>query len=133
MARTGTILRLLNSLGIAINPATEEKQDDIINAVNSVSGLQRATDMEGLGNISIGLTEVEIVITGKPEDIRIRADVDNTGIIFIGKTGVLADGTNDLVRLEGGDEITMKYDDSLNAIYAISEIASQKINVGILL
>ena len=113
--------------------AKEAKQDDIIVAINNVSGLQRSTDLEGLGDVAIGVAEVEIVITGTPEYIRIRANTDNTGIIYIGKTGVLSDGSNDFVRLESGDELTMSYDDTINALYAISDVAAQNINVGILL
>ena len=113
--------------------ATEAQQDDLITAVNNVSGLQRSTDLEGLGDLSIGTTEVEIAITGTPEEIRIRADKANTGEIFIGKTGVLSDGSNDFIRLDGGDEFTMKYDDTTNALFAISDTVSQKINIGILL
>jgi len=53
--------------------------------------------------------------------------------IFIGKTGVLADGTNDFVRLESGDEVIIDYNDTTNALFAISDAAAQKINVGALL
>ena len=90
-------------------------------------------DLEGVGDLSVGITQVEIVISGTPQNIRIRADTSNTGIIFIGKTGILSDGTNDFVRLESGDEMIISYDDSTNALYAISDTASQKINIGALL
>ena len=92
-----------------------------------------AIDLEGLGDIDVGQSEVEIVISGTPREIRIRADVDNTGIIFIGKTGVLSDKTNDYIRLEAGDEHKMPYNDTTNALFAISDTAAQKINVGALL
>lgn len=91
------------------------------------------TNIEGIGDITIGLTEVEIAITGDSKSIRIQADNSNTGIIYIGKTGVANDGSNDFVRLESGDEITMEYDDSVNALYAISDTAAQTINVGVIL
>ena len=125
--KKGKIRPLVDGLAI------EAKQDDLITAVNNVSGLQRSTNLQGLGNITIGIAQVEIAITGTPESIRIRANTDNTGIIYIGKTGVLADGSNDFVRLESGDEITMSYNDTTNALYAISDTAAQSINVGALL
>ena len=90
-------------------------------------------NLEGVGNLTVGTTEVEIVITGTPKNIRMRADTTNTGDIYIGKTGVLSNGTNDFVRLESGDELTMSYDDTTNALYAISDTASQVINIGALL
>lgn len=133
MARTGVFAKLYNILNQQINPATEDKQDDIVTAINNVSGLQRSTNLDGVGNVSVGVTEVEIDITGTPESIRLRADTTNTGIIYIGKTGVLSDGTNDFVRLESGDEIVMAYDDTTNALYAISDTAGQLVNVGVLL
>jgi len=93
-----------------------------------------ATDLEGLGDIAVGTSQVAITITGTPtKEIRIRADVDNTGIIFIGKTGVLSDKTNDYVRLYAGDEHTFKYNDATNGLFAISDTAAQNINVGVLL
>jgi hypothetical protein len=58
------------------------------------------------------------------------ADPTNTGIIFIGKTGVLSDGSNDYIRLWPGDEVVISYNDTSNALYAISDTASQKINIG---
>jgi len=119
--------KIRNKLNNLINPATEDKQDDIIEAVSN------RVDLEGLGNLSVGITQTEIVITGEPHSIRIRAATTNTGIIFIGEDGILSDGSNDFVRLESGDEIVINYNDTTNALYAISDTADQKINIGILL
>ncbi|KKK51665.1 hypothetical protein LCGC14_3112680 [marine sediment metagenome] len=95
--------------------------------------LAPATDLEGLGDIAIGTSQVEIVISGTPRNIRIRADVDNTGIIFIGKTGILSDKTNDYVRLNAGDEHTFQFNDITNGVFAISDTVGQTINAGALL
>ena len=92
------------------------------------------SDIEGKGDVAIGLDQVEIVITGTPTRvIRIQADASNTGTIYIGKTGVLADGSNDFVRLDAADEVILQYDDATNALYAISDTAAQSINVGAVL
>ena len=92
------------------------------------------TNLEGLGDIAVGTSEVVIAITGTPtQSIRIQADNGNTGIIFLGKTGVLSDKTNDYIRLESGDEAIIEYNDATNALYAISDTAAQTINVGVLL
>lgn len=113
--------------------ATESKQDAEISLLGDIkTASQPRTDLLGLGNLTVGLTQVEIAITGTPHSIRMRADTINTGIIYIGKTGVLSDGTNDFVRLESGDEIVMDYDDTTNALFAISDVAAQKLNVGVL-
>jgi hypothetical protein len=119
------LAQLVDTTGTEINPATEDKQDEII------AGVEAATDLEGLGDITVGLTEVAITIAGTPtKSIRIQADDSNNGIIYIGKTGVLADGSNDFIRLKRGDEMKIKYNDSTNPLYAISDTAAQKINVG---
>jgi hypothetical protein len=127
MARTGVVSKILNKLNRQINPATEEKQDTLISATTP------REDIEGVGDITVGTTEVEIAISGEPNSVRIRANTDNTGIIYIGKTGVLSDGSNDFVRLESGDEVIISYNDTTNALYAISDTSSQKINAGALL
>ncbi len=93
-----------------------------------------ATDLKGLGDITIGTTETKIVSTADNTiEVRVRADINNTGIIYIGKTGILSDGSNDYIRLEAGDERIMPYNIVDNPLYAISGTAAQTINVGILI
>lgn len=122
------------SLPLPTGASTEAKQDATIVAIDNIADNQVATNLEGLGDVTVGTSEVEIAITGTPtESIRIQADNGNTGIIYIGKTGVLSDGSNDFVRLESGDDVIMSYDDATNAIFAISDTAAQLINVGVLL
>lgn len=99
-----------------------EEWDESVNPIRS--------DLEGVGDITVGVAQVEIAITGTPHSIRIQADTTNTGVIYIGKTGVLADGSNDFVRLSSGDEIVIDYNDTTNALYAIASVAAQTINVG---
>ena len=124
---------LENEAGNKINPATEDKQDDIVTAVNNVSGLQRSTDLYGGGTNAVGTAEVQVVITGVPESIIIKADSTNTGRIYIGKTGVTAAGANALTYLEAGEDITLDYDDTDNALYVIASAAAQVVWWGALL
>lgn len=92
-----------------------------------------AINIEGKGNVPVGTSEVEIVISGTPIEIFIRAHEDNTGTIFLGKTGVQNDESNDFRRLFGGDEAILRYRDAKHPIYAISNVANnQKIIVGAL-
>ena len=100
---------------------------------NIFGGPVLTKDLEGVGDVTVGTSQVEIAITGRPTSIRIQADVSNTNTIYIGKTGVLSDGTNDFVRLAAGDEVIIDYNDITNALYAISDAAAQTINVGALL
>lgn len=91
-----------------------------------------AINIEGQGNVTVGTSEVEIVISGTPIEIFIRAHEDNTGVIYLGKTGVQNDESNDFRRLFGGEEAILRYRDAKNPIYAISDAAAQKIIVGAL-
>jgi hypothetical protein len=113
--------------------AQGNEDDPLIVNLDSLNTPVR-TNLEGVGNVTIGTSQVEIAITGTPTaSIRIQADNTNTGIIYIGLTGVLSNGSNDFVRLESGDEVIIDYNDASNALYAISGSAAQKINVGALL
>uniref|UniRef100_A0A6M3LAA5 Uncharacterized protein n=1 Tax=viral metagenome TaxID=1070528 RepID=A0A6M3LAA5_9ZZZZ len=124
--RTSVVAKLLNTLEQFINPATEEKQDDIITAINNVSGLQRATNLEGGGKISVGTTAVEVSFSGTPtESVIITADNANSGLLYIGKSNVTNAGANAITFLEAGDSVTIDYDDATNAIYVVSDTASQ--------
>ncbi len=92
-----------------------------------------ATNMVGYGDITIGTTEVKVPIPECTVEVRIRADVSNTGIIFIGKTGVLNNKTNDYIRLAAGEEGVLPYNVVDNPLYAIADVAAQTINVGALI
>lgn len=104
------------------------KDGDVINPSTGAS-----TNLTGEGDLTVGTSEVEVTFTGTPSSIRIRADKNNTGTIYIGKTGVLSDGSNDFVRLDAGDEVIIDYNDTTNALYAISDTAAQVLNRGALL
>jgi hypothetical protein len=119
--------------GVQVNSATEEKQDDTIIAINNISGLQRSTDMEGGGIVSVGTTAVEMTFTGTPESIIISAVSTNTGIIYIGKSTVTNAGANAIAFLQPGESIELSYNDTTNAIYAVATVAAQSIIKGCLI
>jgi len=91
------------------------------------------TDFEGLGDTAVETEEVAVPFSGATIKVRIRFDVNGSGLLFIGKTGVLADGSNDLVRLEPGDEWTEEYNNADNPLYVISDTAGQTFNAGALI
>lgn len=91
-------------------------------------------DIEGKGDITVGITEVELEFTGTPTaGIRVQADDTNTGIIYIGKVGLANDGSDDFIRLKSGDEVVIPYNDADNAIFLRSDTAAQKVNAGAML
>lgn len=91
------------------------------------------TDIAQVGELTVGASEVEIAITGTTRSIVLTADEDNTNRIWIGKTGVQNDGSVHFIYLDAGDTFSFDYDDSTNALYAISDAASQTLSVGALL
>lgn len=119
MAKQPTKVGSLDSVEAEINPATKEKQDIIITAV------EIPNDMVGGGKISVGTTAVEATFTGTTKAIIITADQDNTGTLYVGKSNVANDGSNALTFLEAGDSIEIDYEDGTNAVYVVSDTASQ--------
>ena len=89
-----------------------------------------ATDMEGNGKVEVGTTAVAIPFTGKTQSIIISADTANTGQLYIGKSDVTNAGANAIVFLDAGDSVTIDYNDATNAIYVISDTATQNFWAG---
>lgn len=96
--------------------------------VTSVS--HTSIDLEGSGQVSVGTTAVEVLFTGVTEAIIIRADRNNTGLLFVGKSNVTSDGSNSITYLEAGDSITLDYEDATNPIYVVASVASQNFYQG---
>lgn len=105
----------------------QDESKDILEDIEENNSV--ATSLEWLWDITVWLTEVELVFSWVTKTIRIQADSGNTGIIYIGNTWVLSDWSNDFQRLSPWDEVSFDYNDSTNAIYVISDTASQTINV----
>jgi len=82
----------------------------------------QGTDFEG-GQVTVGLTEVEMTFSGQTKSIQIESDVENTGFIYIGKTGVTT--STGMVQLEPGASVSMELNDASAAVYAISDTADQ--------
>lgn len=92
------------------------------------------TNMEGGGKVSVGTAStVEVTFTGTTTSILISADTANTGKVFIGKSTVTNAGANSIAFLEAGESLTIDYNDSTNAVYVISDTASQNFYKGALL
>lgn len=106
---------------------TEDKQDDII------SELQSKTNLEGGGYVIVGTTQVELTFSGTTQTIHLESKITNTGTIWIGKTGVTNAGANSLASLQAGESIDIRYNDASNALYAISDTATQYLLKGALL
>lgn len=89
----------------------------------------------GMGDLTVGTSEVEITFTGTTKTITVRNSPDNSrsAILYIGKTGVLADGSNYFIKLRWGDEAIIDYNDVTNALYAICNEAAQVLERGAVL
>ena len=111
---------LSNILGNDINPATEDKQDNII------SNISPSIDLECGGIISVGTTAVEVTFTGTTQSIHIQAHPNNSGILYIGKSNITDAGDNVGAILQPGDDIVLHYNDINNSIYIVSDTAAQE-------
>lgn len=78
-------------------------------------------------NISVGTTAVEMTFSTATKSISIQADHDNTGKIWVGGSNVSNAGANAFARLAPGQAITVDFDDSSDAIYAVSDTAGQTV------
>lgn len=95
--------------------------------VKSSSTPVSADDFEG-SPVTVGTTAVELTFTGTTKSILIQSDPDNTGKIWIGKSNVTSAGANAMIQLKAGEAIELDLDDSSNAIYAVSDTASQVVH-----
>ena len=84
------------------------------------------TDLNG-APVTVGTSAVEMTFTGTPRSISIQADQDNSGDIWIGKSNIDNTGANAFGRLGPGRTVTIEFNDTTNAIYAVSDVASQKV------
>ena len=89
-----------------------------------------ATDLEGLGKVSVGTTAVEAAFIGTTQSIIITADASNTGILFIGKSDVDSSGNNAITFLKKNDSVILDYNDSSNGVWVVSDTASQNFYKG---
>jgi hypothetical protein len=89
-----------------------------------------ATDLEGLGPITVGTTAIELTFSSTTESIIISSAVDNDGLIYVGKSNVQSDGSNALTFLDVGEDVTIDYEDSTNPMYVVADTADQKVFAG---
>lgn len=116
MARTGSVVGLENINGDAINPATEDKQDDIINAINSLGG--NVTDL-GEGRKVVASSNIAIVLGSKSiKTVHLTALVSNSDIIVWGGSGIVYSpvGSRTGSILYPGDKVDIPIDD-LSKVY----------------
>ncbi len=85
-----------------------------------------ATGING-GHVSVGTSQVEMTFTGTTKGIMVQSKVTNTGSIWVGPTGVTNAGNNAFAQLSPGQSVSIDFNDSSIALYAISDVASQTI------
>lgn len=84
-------------------------------------------DFEG-APVTVGTTAVELTFSVATNSIFIQSDADNTGKVWVGKANVTNAGANAMVQLGAGEALSLDLDDSSNAIYAVSDTASQTVH-----
>lgn len=109
-----------NAAATTINPATEEKQDNIVTKLTTPTGINGAP-------VTIGTSEVEITFTGTTRVISLKAASTNTGLIWFGPSGVTNAGANAYGELTADSSVEIELNDASAAIYCISNTASQKV------
>lgn len=118
---------LKNASEVTINPATEEKQDDIVSELQDISA--QATFNHGRKS-TIGTTAVRIIVasTVAKHGVLVKAANDNTGTIYVGNSNVTADTTDatDGFELGAGESVTVPINNA-NKIYVIGSVAGQKV------
>lgn len=107
--------------------------DGDVSVTNPLPITNVRTDMEGGGTVVIGLIATAVTFTGVPTSVIISALSGNTGTIYIGKSDVLSSGANAFTYLEAGESLTIEYNDTTNALYAVSSVSSQIFCKGALL
>lgn len=79
------------------------------------------------GPVTIGTTAVELTFSGKTKVISIKSASTNTGIIWFGASNVTNTGANALGELTADSSVEIGLDDSITAIYAVSDTAAQTV------
>ena len=119
--RTGIVAKLLNKLNAQVNPATEDKQDDIITDVGPL-GTPTTT------NVTLTTADTDYKLPSSELANRRTIVVTNGGTedVYIGKTGVIdADSTPPIgILLPAGGTITL---DCSTGLYAQCDTAGIKL------
>lgn len=105
-------------------PGGDSVMDETLNAIKTVES--PATNFEG-APVAVGTSAVEMTFVGTPKSIMLQSDPDNTGRVWFGKSNIDNTGANAMGQLEAGDAVTVDLDDASNAIYTVSDIASQNV------
>ena len=118
-AMVAQITQVKNASGNLINPATEETQQDILNALGGSS----ATTMLGQGNKNVTVAGTAEALAGSTDckRVQIRAKPTNTNFIFVGGAGV---SSTDGLFLQPYDSVTININ-NLNAVYIDAVVSGE--------
>ena len=87
-------------------------------------------NLESLGTLEVGLSPVLLAFSGTTRTISITAHPDNTGLVYVGLSGVTSQGENALTLLQAGDSLAIDYDDELDDIHLCASEQSQHVVAG---
>ncbi len=88
--------------------------------------LEPATGIGG-APVTVGTTAVEMTFTGTTKVISIKSASTNTGLIWFGPSTVDNTGANAYGELTADSSVEIELDDDSAAIYAVSDVATQKV------
>lgn len=109
----------------------QEEVEQVV--IDSFATIDLRTNIEGGGYVTVGTTAVELTFTGTTNAIHIESKITNTGTIWIGKSDVDNAGANSIASIQPGESLDIRYDDSTNALYAVSDTAAQSVLKGAVL
>ena len=93
--------------------ATSAKQDSIITALTTPTGINGAP-------VTVGTTAVEMTFTGTTKVIAIKAASTNTGLIWFGPATVTNTGANAYGELTADQGVEIELNDAATPIYCVS-------------
>lgn len=101
-----------NVAGVQINPATEDT-------------LAAQPDFAH-GQTTVGTIETQLIAISTPckKGVLVKALSTNTGVVYIGKTGV---ATTSGYELTAGEAVTIEIDD-VNKVFGIADTTGQKVS-----
>lgn len=115
--------------GVATPIRVKETTGKVVVTLDGNSSVLSQSTFTTGATSSIGTSQVQLVATGTNSmALTIKADPSNTGIVYVGKTGLTA-GTTDATDgfpLWAGDSLDI-YFNTLSSVYLIASASSQKV------
>jgi len=114
------------TLASTTNQRTRDKFEEVGGKTTVRTYEQPSTGLEG-SPVSVGTSAVEITFSGTTRAINLKSASTNTGLIWFGPSNVANTGANAWGELTADSSVEIELNDASQAIYVISDTASQKV------